>query len=1012
MRKIFELEDRFATGEPTIQLVMLPDGRGGRIFEKRAFDSAADSPAYEYLKTVTPKDGHSIVLVNALGAYEAYDDNRNGDAFPDRPVKVGEAVRCGHKTCQAAAWVAADEVLSKHYKTFEKFGGIYKHHVNKDPSKSLGKVLKAVWNPKMQRVELLLEIVNDRDQDLAKKIADGEYPAVSMGCLSAGTPITMADGRRVTVENIEVGHQVRTHLGNNHRVFELHRRTYQGVIHTIKPEAAPALVVTHEHPFHVVKKIDVKKRDVKGAWVWNSEAAPQGVWKLAEELDPEEHYLLQPINREVATPSYVTWAFARLLGYYLAEGNVLRDKSEKLCGVEFTCHEKDELLLELPDLCKDLGLSEPYIITRNNSAVARSARVFDADLAEKLALLAGCGAKAKLLDASIMAWAPTYQRALFGAYANGDGCGNKDGSLQVSTASADLAAQWLDLLPRLDILASHQVLSHKPNALVKIATTEHVVFIGAQWAQGLRDVCAKVKPHELKTRKESRKIFGDYVVTPIRSIERASGIMPVYNFEVEEDNSYVAGGVAVHNCHVKWDVCSICGHRAPTRKDYCEHARNKMRQVLSNGEKVCVHNPSPRFFDISFVFRPADPTGFMLKKVASAYELWSGPSAKMGELADEYEQKIADARKLGDIRKQLLGQVAASRQNADIKKYQAVAKENAKSRQRASEKDIAKLSEYPFSIVASTFAAKNAALSTSDVAKIFLKKAGVSSPDWLIDRIVAVQPVVEAAFARAPGLYEKLSHLVEISDQNVRPALYHTVDAWVEKTAGMSDYIRSQAFGPSSLNLPVGPGALYRATEPAATDVLTLTDPTSGHVYQTTRGAAQKQHHENMKHKLFGSLALSALYATALHHGLKKKVPLWATLPVSGFLGVKTYNVGQDLLSPLRNPEYITDQGISVPGNTEFVKASAISAPTLLDKIAFDVIERVGDVPRPIDALQLKVAYYAPDSAIAKFLLHPSDEQEKAAALIEGLEKFSDTVSAPEVDFHAFGTRVGSLLLS
>jgi hypothetical protein len=87
-------------------------------------------------------------------------------------------------------------------------------------------VLKAVWNPKMQRVELLLEIVNDRDQDLAKKIADGEYPAVSMGCLSAGTPITLADGRRIAVENIEVGHRVRTHLGNNHRVFELHRRTY------------------------------------------------------------------------------------------------------------------------------------------------------------------------------------------------------------------------------------------------------------------------------------------------------------------------------------------------------------------------------------------------------------------------------------------------------------------------------------------------------------------------------------------------------------------------------------------------------------------------------------------------------------------------------------------------------------------------------------------------------------------------------------------------------------------
>ena len=66
MRKIFELEDRFYTGEPTIQLVMTSDGRGGRFLEKRAFDSAASSPAYEYLKTVTPKAPKEIAALPAL----------------------------------------------------------------------------------------------------------------------------------------------------------------------------------------------------------------------------------------------------------------------------------------------------------------------------------------------------------------------------------------------------------------------------------------------------------------------------------------------------------------------------------------------------------------------------------------------------------------------------------------------------------------------------------------------------------------------------------------------------------------------------------------------------------------------------------------------------------------------------------------------------------------------------------------------------------------------------------
>ena len=1014
MRKIFELDDRFPTGEPTVQLVLTSNGRGGAFLEKRAFDQAAQSPAYEYLKTVTPKPGHSIVLVNALGAYETYDDNRNGDSFPNRPVKKGASVKCGHAACQASAWISEDEVLSKHYLSFEKHGGIYKHHQNKDPSKSLGNVRKAFWNDRMQRVELLLEIVEERDPSLVKKIADGEYPAVSMGCLAAGTLITLADGRRIPVEAIEVGDQVRTHLGNSHRVFELHRRTYQGVIHTIKPEATPEITVTHEHPFHVVKKLDVRKRNAKGAWVWNEEATPKGVWKLAEELDAEEHYLLQPINREVATPEDVSWAFARLLGYYVAEGCVLRNKAGEICGVELCCNVEDELLREVSELCKELALPTPYVTTRNNSAAARSVRIYDGPLGERLSLLGGCGAKTKRLDASVMLWSTEYQRALFGAYANGDGCGNKNGSLQISTASAELAGQWLEMLPRLGVLASHQVLAHKANGLVKVATTEHVVYIGAQWSQDLRDVCAKVQPHELQARKESRKILGDYVVIPIRSVERVAGTMPVYNFEVEEDNSYVAGGVAVHNCHVKWDVCSICGHRAPTRKEYCEHARMQLRQVLPNGEKVCVHNPSPRFFDISFVYRPADPTGYMLKKVAG-YELWSGHSAKLGEMAEQFEQKVADAKKLSEIRKQLLGLVSAAK-TAPAAKYRAVGAQNAKNRKPAADADLNKVARYPLSQIASTFAAKNAALSSSDVVRLFLKKSSVSTPEWLIDRVVALQPVMDEVFVRDPSLREKVSQLVSIEDRLVRPELFPFVDAWVEKTAGMTDYVRDSLLGPSDtdagFNMPIGPGAHYRATMPGRTDVLTMTDPMTGHVYQTTRGAAMDAHKAAMGHKLVGSLALGTGYMFALDHLLNKKVPWWVRAPVAGYAGMKTYEVGQDRLRPWRNPEYITDQGIVVPGNTEFAKVGALTPSTYFDKVIYDVVERTGDIAAPVQRLNAKIAAHDPYSTIARFLNSQSTYAEKAAALCDGLEYYSEPVGIPEIDFESLSARIGGLLLS
>jgi hypothetical protein len=652
MHKIFQLDDRFATGEPTIQLVMTSNGRGGRILEKTAFDSAAASPAYEYLKTVTPKSGHSIVLVNAMGAYETYDDNRNGDSFPDRPIHVGVAAKCGHKGCSPKAWIGADEILSNHYKSFEKDGGIYKHHVNKDPSKSLGTVMKAVWNPKMQRVELLLEIVNDRDKELAKKIADGEYPAVSMGC------------------------------------------------------------------------------------------------------------------------------------------------------------------------------------------------------------------------------------------------------------------------------------------------------------------------------------------------------------------------------RVAWDVCSICGHRAPTRKDYCEHARLKMRQIMPNGEKVCVHNPSPKFFDISFVYRPADPTGFMLKKVASDGPAWLGFSAKAGELVEAYEQKIADEKKLGDIRKRLLGQVAVSRGDKSVESYRETARANAKSRKKATDTDIAKLSAYPLSVIASTFAAKNAALSTGDIARISLKQAGITSPDWLIDRIVAVQPVMDSVYARDPSLRDKVGSLLEIADRHVDGRLFPLVDQWVEKYAGISDYLRDSAYGPSRVlpDFHIGPGAAYRAYAPARTDVLSMTDPSTGSVYQTTRGSAQKSHNVAMKHKIFNTLALSGVYGAGLHalsnRYLGGKVPMWAILPAALLAGHKTYEPVQHFLDPNRNPEYLTDQGVRVPGTTEFAKVAALTVPTYFDKVAFDIIERVGDSPDPQRAMQNKVAAHDAASSISKFLMVNASLEEKAAALCAGIESVADPLYPPNVDLRALSERVGSLLLS
>jgi len=72
-------------------------------------------------------------------------------------------------------------------------------------------------------------------------------------------------------------------------------------------------------------------------------------------------------------------------------------------------------------------------------------------------------------------------------------------------------------------------------------------------------------------------------------------------------------------CRVPYDVCSICGNKALTPKDYCEHVtKNGLNYVYPDGRKVFVYNPDPDFFDISIVVVPADKTACILAKIFGA----------------------------------------------------------------------------------------------------------------------------------------------------------------------------------------------------------------------------------------------------------------------------------------------------------------------------------------------------------------------------------------------------------
>lgn len=121
------------------------------------------------------------------------------------------------------------------------------------------------------------------------------------------------------------------------------------------------------------------------------------------------------------------------------------------------------------------------------------------------------------------------------------------------------------------------------------------------------------------------------IVTNVIKLDDAKDLT-VYNLSVETDESYVTENIAVHNCRVAFDVCSICGNKAKRRDEYCNHIRLDKKKIYPDGKQPYMINYNPTFFDISIVKRRADRIAYVLDKVASAdYQAYGLSQYKIDE---------------------------------------------------------------------------------------------------------------------------------------------------------------------------------------------------------------------------------------------------------------------------------------------------------------------------------------------------------------------------------------------
>jgi Fe-S cluster assembly protein SufB len=373
-------------------------------------------------------------------------------------------------------------------------------------------------------------------------IADEDsYVHYVEGCLPAGELIAMADGTWKRIETVRVGDHVLGHDGRPHRVTAFQVRDLRGSLHTFTPMSpANAFSVTDEHPVLVVPRAEVLvKRKPRNGWQPEVDTgkllAAQPRWVPAKSVQQGD-FLVFPKPRPRRAAASMSPAFARLAGYYLAEGSATLTNGCKSLAFSFRM---DELHLadDVRRACKELYDAEGSVFFNEAKHEAR-VLVYTKAGYDAMKQHIGDRSFAKSLSADLMGQDEAFLAELVETYVRGDGNEIERGGAtwkRIHTTSRTLAFQLQAVLARMGTYATVELRREGgPAEIMGRQVTRHDLY-QVQWTEGGRG------PRQARD-------AGDYFLVPVKKRSVRVADEPVFNLDVEAPDSYLAYGFAVHNC--------------------------------------------------------------------------------------------------------------------------------------------------------------------------------------------------------------------------------------------------------------------------------------------------------------------------------------------------------------------------------------------------------------------------------------------------------------------------------
>ena len=506
-------------------------------------------------------------------------------------------------------------------------GENYVEHIQ-IPELSKGKIIDAAARDIGDSIYVDILVATDRKhRPLISAISNGTLQTLSMGCFLPGTPVTMADGTRLPIEEVRPGAMVLTHKGRAREVLNQQIRGGRWQMRRIKIKGVPdAVEATGTHPFFVLrpasvcgcgcgealstKDADPVRRMTKRFKGGHDKRVlnPNGSYSLDEYKARQERLTeIQSLKvekvraDELRVGDYVVFpkldsdvigdpgsAKARLLGYFLAEGSFIKSKGvPSEVQFNFSLAEKETFVEEVVGLLREeFPGCAPWVQDREDRNTA-TVHVSGKGIAAWFKQHGGEYSHQKRLSPEAMQWSVESQAHLLGAWLNGDGHKHSGGHSVGTTTSYDLMCQlhtlavrggipvWADCVfggrtvTFAEAVVNGQALRHDETG--KLAAFN--IYFPQSSSAMLMGVSAKAPREGSRKKHQHLRALDDKVIFPITEIEAFVYEGFVHDIEVEEDHSYQVHGFGVSNCQVEFTTCTKCGNVAYDETQLCQHIR-------------------------------------------------------------------------------------------------------------------------------------------------------------------------------------------------------------------------------------------------------------------------------------------------------------------------------------------------------------------------------------------------------------------------------------------------------